>query len=150
MSTNAVAGYGFELQIGDGASPEGFVPISEVYEIGDVMSPVSIYEDVSHLGTALDGKDEVDVGSELKDITFSVNYIAGDSTHGRVSGLLADRVNKVVRNFRIKFAGPDNEGVSFAARVKELSNQPINRRSAFRATVTLSLQTWVPGSSAGW
>lgn len=115
--TNAISSFGTFLKKGDGGSPtEVFATIAEVGDIeGPDMSLAT--EEVTHQGSP-GGWDEY-VGTILSggEISFPINYYPSDSTHDMVTGVQADMVNRVKRNFQLVYPDPGGNGYQFKALV---------------------------------
>lgn len=112
--TQGVSAFGTLLQIGDGATAESFTTIAEVVNIsGPALSTDTI--DMTHHSSP--GNWEESLASTLRsgEVTFDINYIPAHATHDASTGLLADFLNRVVRNFKLVFPDAGNTTWSFAA-----------------------------------
>ena len=131
--TNAISAHGTLLKIGDGAVSESFTTIAEVTNIG---GPGLALAATSHssagwqefVGGLLDGGE----------VTFSINYVPTHATHNATTGLIADMVNRTLRNFQIVFPNVGATTWSFAALVTGFDpSEPVDE--VLTADVTLKL-----------
>lgn len=111
MATEAVAGYGTLLKIGDGAGPEVFTTIAEVKDISGPSIDQGTEEVTTHsspgrarefIATLLDGGE----------VSFDVNWTA-DATQGPDSGLYDDMIDGTRRNFQLAFPTETNDVCTF-------------------------------------
>lgn len=102
--TDALAGYGVLLKIGDGGGTETFTTIAEVKDIEGPELELEAKEVTSHdsagwreyIGTLLSGGE----------VSFDLNFIPTHATHSYSAGLVRDMVNRTKRNFQLVF--PDS------------------------------------------
>lgn len=135
--TNAISAFGTLLQIGDGGSPETFTTIAEVQDISGPSFSLDTAEVTSHgstggwkeyIGTLLDGGE----------VSFDINFLPTETTHGYASGLLKDMVNKTVRNFQIVFPDAASTTWTFAALITGFeTSEPVGDQLS--ASVTLKI-----------
>jgi predicted secreted protein len=114
--TNALAGYGVLLKIGDGGGSETFTTIAEVKDIEGPELELEAKEVTSHdspagwreyIGTLLSGGE----------VSFDVNFIPTNATHSYSAGLIKDLVNRTKRNFKLVFPDGGSTTWTFAALV---------------------------------
>lgn len=116
----AVFGRGFQLLIGDGATPtEGFDLFAEVGDFNEFDTRTREFEDVTNQESP-GGSDEVKPailrGGEM---TFACNFIPTHPTHDHTTGARADLVSGVLRNWRAVLPpGSGNIRADFAAYVQ--------------------------------
>lgn len=99
--TNALAAYGTLMQIGDGATPEVYATIAEVLDISTNVRLNT--EDATNHSSPNAWGEKIATIKEMDDITFQVNYIPDDTTHGYSAGLMNDLDDRTLRNFKIVF-----------------------------------------------
>lgn len=110
-----LSSFGTFLKIGDGGSPETF---ATVLNVGDIEGPdLSLDTDdvTSHsssgwsefAGTILNGGE----------VSTTVNYLPTEATHDMETGLQADMLNRVKRNFQLVYPDPGGSGYAFSALV---------------------------------
>jgi hypothetical protein len=134
MTTSGISAHGTLLQKGDGGTPETFATIAEVGDI-DGPSLKSVMEDFTTHGSAgwVEKKPILSDGDQLK---FPIHFVSTNATHDKTTGLVADRTNKTLRNFKVTF--PDSSGFSFAAYVSEVKfKAPV--KGKLTADVTLDV-----------
>jgi predicted secreted protein len=102
MASLAVSAFGTLLKIGDGASPESFVTIAELRTIsGPSLSAETI--DVTTHNTATPFRRHIAGLLDGGDVSFDINFIPTETTHGYGAGLLKDMTDRTRRNFQIIF-----------------------------------------------
>jgi predicted secreted protein len=118
--TQALAGFGTLLQIGNGATPETFTTIAEVRDISGPELSLDTVDVTSHDSA---GGWEEHVATILRsgEVTFDVNYIPTETTHDAGTGLIADMVARELRNFQLVFPDVGATTWSFAAYVTGVS-----------------------------
>ena len=135
--SDAISAFGTLLKIGDGGDPESFTTIAEVKDISGPSLSLATEEITNHsspggwrefIGTLLDAGE----------VTFDINFIPTHSTHNASTGLIADMVNKVKRNFQLVFPDAGNTTWNFTALITgfELS-EPVE--GTLSASVTLRI-----------
>lgn len=136
--SNAIAGFGTLLQIGDGATPtENFTTIAEVRDISGPALALNTVE-VTHHGSP--GHFAEFVGTTLSggEVTFTINFLPTHPTHNAATGLLADMLSRTVRNFQLVFPDPGATTWSFSALVTAFTPaEPV--QDALTASVTLQI-----------
>lgn len=110
---------GTVIKRGDGATPEVFTAVPEVFNIVP-PSDESTEINVTHLTSAAK---EVKFGlSDNGQVTLQMNYDADDATQ---EGLRTDKANKTLRNFQIVYPADISETHAFAAYVLSFKVDPI-------------------------
>jgi predicted secreted protein len=133
----AVSAFGTLVKIGDGAVSESFTTIAELRKIGGPKLKLETIDVTVHnttepwrqfIGGLLDGGE----------VTVDLNFIPSDSTHNPTTGLLADMINRVQRNFQMVFPDAGLTTWAFTALVIgfDMSSEP---SSVLMATVTLKI-----------
>ena len=122
MSTQAKIGYGAALKRGQGDTnpgPETFTQISEVQ--GTVKGPgISIdVKDATNQNSAQAFKEKIAGLIDAGQVTFDVNWVPGDAQQ---SALLADALNRTVRNFQWVLPAAVGLKWSFAAIVAKVDH----------------------------
>ena len=135
--TNAISSFGTLLKIGDGGATETFTTIAEVQDISGPSFSLDTAEVTSHssaggwkeyIGTLVDGGE----------VSFDINFLPTETTHGYSAGLLKDLVNKTVRNFQLVFPDASSTTWQFAALVTKFeTSEPYGDKLS--ASVTLKL-----------
>lgn len=136
--TDAIAGIGVQLQIGDGADPVSYTNIAEVKDVsGPSLSQDT--EDVTSHGSPGNWEEHIPTILRSGEVTFTINYVPTDSTHDSTDGLLSDlEAQTAARKFRVIW--PDQPGTQwdFTAIVTNFEpSGPVD--GAFEAEVTLKL-----------
>jgi hypothetical protein len=135
--SDAISSFGTLLKIGDGGEPETFTTIAEVLDIGGPELELGTEESTSHDSP---GGWREHVGTLLSagEVTFDVNFIPTHATHNPSTGLIADMVNRVKRNFKLVFPDAAATTWSFAALVTKLGPaEPVEGK--LEASVTLQV-----------
>ena len=113
---NEISSFGTQLKIGDGGTPETF---ASVLNVGDIDGPdMSLdTEETTHHGS-VDGWSEF-IGTILNggEVSTKVWYVPGEATHDMETGLQADMINRVKRNFQLVYPDAGENGYAFAALV---------------------------------
>ena len=105
MASLAVSAFGTLLKIGDGASPENFATVAELRTIsGPSLSADTI--DVTTHNTPTPFRRFIAGLLDGGEVTFDINFIPTETTHGYSAGLLKDMTDRARRNFQIVF--PDS------------------------------------------
>lgn len=139
--TDALAGLGAHIKLGDGTTAQGFSTIAEVLDItgpGEMlnMTPVTNHDStyVERLPTVLDGGE----------VTFDVNTIPGDATQGSTGGLRNLMRNKEKRAYRLFYSSTSSRYEQFDAFVTNSElNLPVQEqiRTSFTLTTDGSVST---------
>src|SRR5437660_1066362 len=130
-----VPALGVLLKRGNGASPEVFTAIAEVYDItGPAVKLDTV--DSTHLADQWKGfKPTLAEGGEIK---FVVNMIPTDATQSVAQGLMADIIGKQLRNFQLVWPDASSTTWPFAAWVTGFAPKaPLT--GMLRADITLKL-----------
>lgn len=119
MTTQAIASFGTLLKVGDGGSPEVFTTIAEVLDISGPEETTEV-EDATNHGSPSGWEEVIPTIQSGGESNFEVNYIPAHATHDAITGLLADKRNKTLRNFKIVMPDVGNTEESFAAYVTKM------------------------------
>lgn len=114
--SDAISSYGTFLKTGDGGTPETFATVAEV---GDLEGPdMSLATEEVTTHSSAGGWDEF-IGTILSggEVSFPINYVPTEATHDMETGLQADMINRVKRNFQLVYPDPGGNGYQFAALV---------------------------------
>jgi hypothetical protein len=131
-----LSSFGTFLKIGDGGSPETFATIANV---GDIDGPDLSLETDDVTSHSSDGWSE-HIGTILNggDVSFPINYVPSEATHNLTTGLQADMINRVKRNFQLVYPDPGGNGYQFTAFVNGFkAKAPV--KGALRADVKLKI-----------
>jgi predicted secreted protein len=103
MASNAVSAFGTLLNIGDGATPtENFSTVAELRSLnGPSFSAETI--DVTTHNTPTPFRRYISGLLDGGEISFDINFIPTDPTHGYGSGILKDMLDRARRNFQVVF-----------------------------------------------
>ena len=136
--TIAIDAHGTLLRIDDGTG--SYTTIAEVTDIGgpsmsldpiDVTSHDSIAAFREFIGGLLDAGE----------VTLTINYVPTAGTHDATTGLIADMVARVVRNFKLVFPDSGTTTWTFAALITAFeSAEPIDDKLSADVTLKLSGQ----------
>lgn len=110
--TNAISAHGTLLQMGDGA-PGTYATIAEVLDIKGPQVK-GVREDATNHSSG-GWKELKPVLKEGGKVNTKLNYISGDATHNKTTGLLNKAINQTLGYFKILF--PDSSGFTFTAYV---------------------------------
>lgn len=138
MATNALAGFGTLLKIGDGGTPtEVFTTIAEVKDITPPKLSMDT-DDVTHQTSPGGWKEKLPTLLDAGEVTFELNFIPTDATQGYSTGLIKDLVNKTRRNFQLVFPDSGSTTWAFAAFVTGFEpSAPVG--GTLTASVTLTV-----------
>lgn len=137
MATAAKSSFGTFLKLGDGASSETFTTVSEVLDIKGPALKLQTEEVTSHSSTA-GWVEKIATLLEAGDISFEMNWIPGHATQSYSAGLLANMVNRTLRNFQIVVPAASTVTWTFAAFVAEFTPD-LKVKGAQRASVRLEI-----------
>lgn len=98
--SGAIAGPGFLVQMGDGASPENFTTVGEVKDINGPTFKVDM-TDVTNQSSPDGYEEKIPSIKRSGDLTFDVHFQPADATHDSNTGLLAQLNNRTLKNWRI-------------------------------------------------
>ncbi|MBW2084434.1 MAG: outer capsid protein Hoc [Deltaproteobacteria bacterium] len=139
--SNAISSFGTLLKIGDGAEPtENFTTIAEVLDITGPSLSLDTEDVTSHDST---GGWEEHIGTILRsgEVTFDINYIPTHGTHDASTGLVADMMNRTLRNFQLVFPDAGQTTWSFSALVTGMEpSAPVAGRLQSSITLKISGQ----------
>jgi hypothetical protein len=98
--SGAIAGPGFLLLKGDGATPENFTTVTEVK---DIKGPGITVDTTDVTNQSSPGGVEEVVTSIIRpgEVDFDCHFQPSDATHDAVTGLLADLNSRVLRHWRV-------------------------------------------------
>lgn len=117
MSAKNYAALGTQLQMGDGASPEGFTAMAHILDVQAPAVKLDTVDVTSHSST---WKEKVATLLDGGDVTFSINYDPAEATHKNLSGgLIYALTQKQLKNWKIRFPDQANSIIAFAAYVTE-------------------------------
>lgn len=136
--TNASAGFGASLKIGDGGSPVSYTTIAEVKDISGPEISLDTEDVTSHDSTDA-WEEHIATIIRSGEVSFTINYDPSDSTHDNTDGLLNDLTNrKNDRKFRLVLPDSNNSQIDFTAIVTGFSDSvPVD--GALEAEVTLKI-----------
>ncbi len=111
--------FGVILKRGDGTTPtEAFVAIAEVKDIKPFKLKAETKE-TTHHGSAGGWRTFKATLIEGGECTFKINFLPGNAGHSFATGLAADLINRVQRNFQLTLPDADDTGYQFAAFVTQ-------------------------------
>ena len=105
--SNSIAGPGFLLQKGDGGGPEAFTTLAEVLDIKGPALKTDVV-DVTNQSSPSGWEEVISTIKRGGNLTFDCNFVPSNGTQNATTGLLADYLSKVLRNFKLlnNDAGP--------------------------------------------
>ena len=134
--TDAISSHGTLLKKGDGGDPEAFATVAEVLDISGPEETTET-EDATNHGS--NGWEEVITTIQVAgEVSFDVNYVPGDATHDASTGLIADKRNKTLRNWKIVMPDAGNTTENFAAYVTKVGRTR-NVRGKLTGSFTLKI-----------
>jgi predicted secreted protein len=146
MPTQAVSGFGTQLQRGNGGiptPPETFSTIAEVKSITALNLTIETLDATSHSSTG-GYREMLPSFKDAGQLTAELNFVPADPHQAPDTGLIKDFDDRVKRNFRLIFPDPDGTQVDFAAYVVGYQvNAPID--GILSANLTLRITgapTW--------
>jgi hypothetical protein len=138
MPTQAIAAFGTLLKVGDGGTPEAFTTILHCRNITPPGITSNLEDATAH--------DSTNGWTEVKptlidggDVKVEIEYVPTAATHNATTGIIADQINRTLRNFQLVYPG----GVtwSFAAYVKQFAPKaPVKGLLVSDITLTISGQ----------
>lgn len=133
----AVSSFGTLLKIGDGGDPETFTTIAEVQDTSGPSLELGTEETTHH--TSPGGwKERVGTLLDAGEVSFDLNFLPTHATHNPTTGLIADMVNRVKRNFQLVFPDAGSTTWSFTALVTGFEpDEPVEGK--LTASVTLEV-----------
>jgi hypothetical protein len=99
MPTAATIGHGSSFALGDGAQPEVFTTIAEVYDITP-PSETSDVIDATHMSSPGNMREFIMGLTDPGEASFEMNFIPGSASE---TAILAWRAGRVSKNCRITF-----------------------------------------------
>lgn len=137
MASPAVSAFGTVVKIGDGASPENFTTIAELRNVSGPSLELETIDVTTH-NTADPWRQFIGGLLNGGEVSLELNFIPTEATHDPTTGLIADMVNRVQRNFQIVFPDVPVTTWGFTALVTafEMSSDPAD---VLQASVTLKL-----------
>jgi hypothetical protein len=130
-------GPGFELQMGDGATPEAFTTVAAA---GDLSGPgISVdSHDVTNQDSAGHVKEKVPGAIDAGEVSFPVWFNPDDATHDDASGLYYVVTNRITKNWKMLY--PDGtERWRFTGYISKFdAKQPVNGVASADTAITLS------------
>ena len=137
MSSTYYEDMGVQLQIGDGASPESFTLIPQIVSIGEVTGE---YEELD--ATTLDStivERPLSALENIQDISVTAIWNPSNTVH---QGVLTDKTNRTVRNFKLVLTDTGSTEIAFSAQVKSASTPAgAERGNPGRMTFVLTPQS---------
>jgi predicted secreted protein len=101
MTSQAFAGQGTQLQLGNGATPEVFATIAEITKIQRSGSKMDIV-DVTNMDSVGAYREKLATLLDAGEISFDANYVPGDVTQ---QGLQAQFDGRTLSNWKIVIIG---------------------------------------------
>jgi hypothetical protein len=131
--SDAIAGTGIMLHIGDGASPEVFTPVAELVSLKPSAKSRNKIEVSNH-----NEKRESNILGMLRqsDVTGTCNLVPSDATHESIQD---DIDNNVKRNWRITLPPDGLPHYTFPARVQLFEFQEVTPDSALQFAFALTI-----------
>lgn len=138
--TIAIAAHGTLLKIGDGGGTEVFTTIAEVVDIGGPTMTLDPIDVTSHDSTAA-YREFIGGLLDAGEVTLTINYVPTAATHDATTGLIADMVARVVRNFQLVFPDSGTTTWSISALITSFEpGEPIDDKLSADITLKLSGQ----------
>lgn len=132
--SDAISGYGTLFQVGNGASPEVFTSIAEVYDVAIPQSTTDLIE-VTHYTSPGRRKEFISGLIDTAEFTATMNFLPAHATQDPSTGLIAAQASGVTKNYRIVLPDDDDTTVTFAAVVRSIAPTiPVNDRMTLAAT----------------
>lgn len=98
--SNAIAGPGFLIQKGDGGGPEAFTTVAEVLDInGPNLKTDTV--DVTNQSSPGSVEEVIATIKRTGEVTWDMNFLPGDATQNASTGVLADWISRVLRNWKL-------------------------------------------------
>ncbi|MFW6079530.1 MAG: phage tail tube protein [Gemmatimonadota bacterium] len=114
--TEALAGQGTLIEIGDGGDPESFTTVAEVLDINGPALALDT-EDATSQESPNSVEEVVPTIIRTGQVTFDVHFLPTDATQDPATGLVADLMNRQRRNFQVVWPDEGSDTWSFAAYV---------------------------------
>lgn len=137
MSSSVKLGFGLQLKRGDGASPEVFTAIAEVFAANLPSLSRAALDATSH-DSADAFREFVGGLAEGGEISVEAHYLPANATHGFSTGLGSDFNDKTVRNFKMVL--PNSLGTwAFSALVTKYNpTSPVDGKMTLSVTLKIS------------
>lgn len=136
--TIAIDAHGTLLRIDDGTG--SYTTIAEVTDIGGPSMSLDPIDVTSHDSTAA-YREFIGGLLDAGEVTLTINYVPTAGTHDATTGLIADMVARVVRNFKLVFPDSGTTTWTFAALITAFeSAEPIDDKLSADVTLKLSGQ----------
>jgi hypothetical protein len=135
--SDAIIGTGILLKAGDGAVPEVFVTIAEIV----TLKPPQLSRNEIDVSTHNEGQEAKILGMLRKgQVTGTLNWVPTDATHSNVgSGVLADILANVKRNWRITFPPSGLPQWTFPGRVQLFDPQEVTTDAPLQIAFALTI-----------
>lgn len=127
----ADTGDGTIFAVGDGASPEVFTTIAEVYD-ANIPQVTTDLIDVTHYQSPSGFEETIPGRKRLPSITVAMNFLPSHATQNAETGLIKTQIDGTTKNYRVTL--PGGETVTFAAVVEQVTPAiPINDKMTLTA-----------------
>lgn len=100
--TAAISAFGTLLKRGNTATPEVFTTVGEVRNITGPNIKLDT-EDVTNHDSTGGWEERIPTLLHGGDVKFDINYQPGLATHNATTGVIADMINRVRRNWQLVF-----------------------------------------------
>lgn len=112
--SDAYIGYGLDFQRGDGADPEVFTTVAEVYALSGVGATRN-QVDVTHYNSPDGHREFINGLKESNEITISMAFLPDNTTQDQASGILSEFEDGGVTNYKIILPNVAGSEITFAA-----------------------------------
>ncbi|KKL29023.1 hypothetical protein LCGC14_2369280 [marine sediment metagenome] len=135
--TIAIDAHGTLLKLGDGGGgSEVFTTVAEVTDISGPSMTLDPIDVTSHDSTAA-YREFIGGLLDAGEVTLTINYVPTAGTHDATTGLIADMVARVVRNFQLVFPDSGTTTWSFAALITAFEPaEPIDDKLALTSLLS--------------
>jgi hypothetical protein len=135
--SDAIIGTGILLKAGDGGSPEVFVTVAEIVS----LKPPQLSRNEIDVSTHNEGQEAKILGMLRKgQVTGTLNWVPTDPTHGDTgSGIIADILANLKRNWRITFPPLGLPHWTFPGRVQLVDPQEVTTDAALQVAFALTI-----------
>lgn len=135
--TQAIAAYGTLLKMGDGGGPEVFTTVAEVTDISGPGLSLDTVDVTSHDSTDA-WREFIATLKDAGEVTFDINYVPTNATHGATTGLLKALDMRTKKNWRLVFPDTGATTWNFSGFVTGFEpGEPVD--DALTASVTIKL-----------
>lgn len=137
MGINA---FGTLFKMGDGATPEIFTTVAEVFDIsGPSMSKDAI--ETTHHGSTNGWREFISGLKDGGEVTLSMNFLPQNSTQDDSTGVISQLSGDTVDNYQVVLPDDDETTITFAAVVTAFEiAEPVDDRLTADATFKVSGQ----------